>query len=203
MDRPTPPSELLDDLEDRFTPDEAFREWIVATFINPAGSLHNPEHEHLQFATLGILWTNVHNARQMRIVIGQAELMPPQAMGKWQRARAEQQVTEWFGHIPDFMLTFHAGAAVSMDDTSFCALVEHELYHCGQKRDDSGLPKFKQDGTPSFGIRGHDVEEFVGVVARYGATDVVAQMVDAAASAPTMPRLDIARACGTCCLKAA
>lgn len=201
--RPQPPADILETYEETFVPDIEFRDWIVATFIAPGGRLHNQEHGHLQSATLGVLWTNVDNSRNMRIVIGQAELMPPMAMGKWQRARAEQQIVEWFDGMPDFLLTFHAGAAASMDDTSFCALVEHELYHCGQKKDDHGAPKFTQTGLPSFGIRGHDVEEFVGVVARYGPTAEVSRMVEAALGERDASRIDVARACGTCHLKAA
>ena len=110
-----------------------------------------------------------------------------------------QQIQEWFGDVPDFLITFHAGAAASMDDPSFCALVEHELYHCAQKLDDYGMPKFSQDGSPSFCIRGHDVEEFVGVVARYGADAAgVSAMVDAANAGPTIGRASIAGVCGTC-----
>lgn len=206
--RPQPPDELanLSELEmlDRFAPAPDLREWICETFIDEDSPLYNPDHQHLRDARLGVLWTNCDNSRQMRAVIGQAELMPPMAMGKWQRARAIQQVEEWFDMMPDFLLTFSAPAAAGMDDASFCALVEHELYHCGTKLDDFGMPKFKQDGTPAFAMRGHDVEEFVGVVARYGAeASGVTAMVDAAQRGPTIGRASIAGVCGTCHLKAA
>jgi len=57
--------------------------------------------------------------------------------------------------------------------------LEHELYHIVQSVDEFGAPKFNRDtGMPTLTLRGHDVEEFVGVVRRYGA-----------------------RACGTCILK--
>lgn len=206
MNRPQPPIELLgmNGPMNRFAAAPDLREWIVATFIEADGPLHNADHAHLEHAALGVLWTNAGNERNMRVVIGQAELMPPMAMGRWQRARAVQQIEEWFGGVPDFLLTFHSDAAASMDDASFCALVEHELYHCGQKRDIYGAPKFTMDGRPSFGIRGHDVEEFVGVVARYGVIDpAVAAMVEVAQRVPTIGIADIAGACGTCALKAA
>jgi hypothetical protein len=192
------------DVEERFEPDEDLRQWILSTFVASDGELANPDHVHLNDAQIGVLWTNVDNSRNMRGVIGQAELMPPMAMGKWQRARAEQQIAEWFGAVPDFLLTFYAPAASEMDDASFCALFEHELYHCAQKRDSYGMPKFTQDGRPSFAIRGHDVEEFVGVVARYGAAATgVAEMVAAANQRPTVALADIAGACGTCLRAAA
>lgn len=201
--RPRPPESVLEPYIDRFEPSDEVRDWIVSRFIDPSGELHNPDHVHLLEASIGVLWTNVDNMKAMRVVIGQAELMPPIAMGKWQRARAIQQIEEWFGDIPDFLLTFHALAAESMSDRDFCALVEHELYHCAQKLDSYGMPKFGQDGRPSFGIKGHDVEEFVGVVARYGATPAVAQMVQAANSVPSLALADIRVACGTCLRAAA
>lgn len=203
MTRPFPPEHMAD-VQERFEPAEELREWIVSTFIDPEGELANPDHAHLLDAELGVLWTNVDNSRNMRSVVGQAELMPPIAMGKWQKARATQQIAEWFGDVPDFLLTFDAVAVGTMDDASFCALVEHELYHCAQKRDAFGMPKFTQEGRPSFGIRGHDVEEFVGVVARYGAAaSGVSAMVEAANRAPVIALADIVGVCGTCALKAA
>lgn len=201
--RPSPPDSVLEPHTDRFEPSEEMREWIVDTFLDEDSDLFNADHAHLAQAEIGVLWTNVDNSKNMRLVIGQAELMPPMAMGKWQRARAIQQIEEWFGGVPDFLLTFHALAAASMDDTSFCALVEHELYHCGQKLDQYGMPKFGQDGLPSFGIKGHDVEEFVGVVARYGPTIAVSELVEAASRRPAVGLADIRNACGTCGLKAA
>lgn len=196
--RPMPPAEALEPVPDLFVPAEDLREWIVETFLDSDSPMFNPDHTHLDQAEIGVLWTNCANSRNMRVVIGQAELMPPIAMGKWQRARAIAQIEEWFGALPDFLITFHAAAAASMDDTSFCALVEHELYHCAQERDQYGAPKFTRDGAPKFAIRGHDVEEFVGVVARYGADAQVREMIDAAAMGPAVALADIAGACGTC-----
>lgn len=203
MMRPQPPEEFVDfddiDTIDRFESAPDLLAWIRATFLDEGSRLYNPDHQHLQQARLGTLWTNCDNSKQMRSVVAQAELMPPMAMGKWQRARAIQQVEDWFEGMPDFLLTFSAPAAAGMDDTSFCALVEHELYHCGVKLDEFGGPKFKQDGTPAFAMRGHDVEEFVGVVARYGADAAgVSAMIDAAQCAPLIGRAAIAGVCGTC-----
>lgn len=65
-----------------------------------------------------------------------------------------------------------------------------------------GAPAFDKLGRPKLRIVGHDVEEFVGVVARYGPSADVGLLVAAARTAPAVQRLDIARACG-CCLKAA
>lgn len=208
MARPYPPRHLVDmsELEhpDRFEPDVELLAWIRETFISGDGPLVNPDHSHLADAEIGILWTNCDNTRNMRAVIGQAELMPPMAMGKWQRARAIQQVEEWFGEVPDFLITFSAPACQGMNDASFCAVVEHELYHCAQKLDAYGMPAFNRDGRPVFAIRGHDVEEFVGVVRRYGAdASGVQPMIEAGNSKPLIDGADVNGICGTCALKAA
>lgn len=208
MTRPYPPRNMIDVVDDmafdRFEPSEELHDWIIDTFIRGDGPLVNEDHQHLADAHIGVLWTNCDSSRNMRSVIGQAELMPPMAMGKWQRARAVQQIEEWFDGMPDFLLTFSAPAADGMNDASFCALVEHELYHCAQARDDFGMPKFKKDGMPSFAIRGHDVEEFVGVVRRYGAEAAGVQpMIDAANAKPLIAGAEIDGICGTCLRAAA
>jgi hypothetical protein len=83
----------------------------------------------------------------------------------------EQQMHEWFGRIPKYIITLAADYCEQCNDLEFCALVEHELYHIAQATDDFGAPKFnKETGQPVLKLRGHDVEEFVGVVRRYGAS---------------------------------
>lgn len=182
-----------------FEPSPELGEWARATFITAGAPLENPDHKHLQFASLGMLFTRVVNGRAGRQVIGQCEIMPPGVVGKWARARAEQQIEGWFGGLPHFLLTFDAEYLAQAGDAEVCALVEHELYHAGQERDEFGLPKFRKSGMPAFAIRGHDVEEFVGVVARYGAEAAgVRAMVEAAARGPTIAPAQIGHACGTC-----
>ncbi|USA40233.1 hypothetical protein NCF86_03495 [Pelagerythrobacter marinus] len=209
MTRPLPPRHLVDlsslEMLDRFEPAPDLRNWIAETFITGDGPLVNEEHAHLADAQLGILWTNCDNTRNMRIVLGQTELMPPMAMGKWQRARAIQQIEEWFGAMPDFLITFSAPACNAMNDASFCALVEHELYHAAQKLDQYGMPAFhRETGQPIFAIRGHDVEEFTGVVRRYGADAAgVKPFIDAANSKPLIDGAEIDGICGTCLRAAA
>jgi hypothetical protein len=123
-------------------------------------------------------------------------------VGGWQKARQEQQMVEWFGRVPAFLITLSADYCATCSDADFCALVEHELYHIGHALDPYGAPAFDKQGRPKLRIVGHDVEEFVAVVARYGPSADVRRLVAAAGTAPAVPRLDIARACG-CCLKAA
>ena len=161
----------------------------------------NEAHAHLREASLGFLWCALPNARQMNAVVGQAEMLSLQG-GKWQKARQEMQIEGWFGNLPDFLLTFHADYADQCSDAAFCALVEHELYHCGQAVDAWGSPRFsKMTGRPIFSMRGHDVEEFVGIVERYGvgaAAGQTAALVEAAKRTPIVCSADIAGACGTC-----
>jgi hypothetical protein len=196
-----PPDRIFEPDGPCFMSDPDLMLWIRAAFIDPGGQLENEDHQHLQMATIGCLWTAKSKRSKMLEVIGQAEIPQPQG-DTWARARAMQQFEEWFGYEPDFVLTFNAFAAVTLDDPSFCALVEHELYHCAQDRDQWGTPKFrKADGKPVFAIRGHDVEEFVGVVRRYGVNasgQRLKEMVDAANAGPTIERAFISGACGTC-----
>lgn len=203
LQRPRPSERLLSDIEDLNHPCIAAPElevWIRATFVDEGAFLFSEEHIHLQHAKIGILWCAVPLAKHMMTVVGQAEI--PMARGnRWAKARHDQQLVGWFGAVPDFLLTFDPSYAATCSDATFCALVEHELLHCGQERDGFGAPKFKQDGSPKFGIRGHDVEEFVAIVRRYGvgaAAGRTAELVEAASQAPLIADIDIARVCGTC-----
>jgi len=198
--RPFPPLTVADALTGVFEPAPDLEAWARATFIDEHALLANPDHFHLNQANIGFLWTNEPNSRGGRTILGQCEIMPPMAMGKWQKARALAQLVQWFDDYPDFLITIDAGAAMSMDDASFMALVEHELYHAAQAKDQWGQPKFnKQTGRPVFAIRGHDVEEFVGVVARYGADATgVRDLVSAANKGPSIAAAKIANACGNC-----
>jgi hypothetical protein len=174
-------------------------DWVQDTFIAESASLPNPDHAHLRSADIAFLWTNVPNQRRGRGIAATCQIMPPNGE-PWGAGRATFQIMEWFGQMPDFLITIFAPLAAKMDDASFLALVEHELYHAAQDRDQYGNPKFsKITGKPTYTMRGHDVEEFVGVVERYGAdaSDVRA-LVSAANRGPTVAQASIANACGTC-----
>lgn len=204
MNRPMPPEEVSDDLAGPvFFPASDLIAWARETFIDDGAPLLNDDHRHLRWVSIGALWTNVPNGRAGRRVVGQCEMgLPP--MGKWGRERMERQLFDWFGEVPTFLLTFDAEYASNCGDAEFMALVEHELYHAGQELDVFGAPRFnKETGKPIYGIRGHDVEEFVGVARRYGASAAhVEEMVAAANAGPEIAWVDIARACGTCQLRA-
>jgi putative metallopeptidase len=199
--RPMPPADLA--LTGEFRPAPDVTAWLMRALIDPEATMANEDHAHLRSATFGVLWTNVSNSRQMRRIIGTAE-QPIFRGTKWSKARQEQQIEEWFGDLPDFLITFDADWASQASDVEWCAVAEHELYHCAQDRDLYGMPKFRQDGSPSFAMRGHDVEEFVGIVRRYGAvSSEVRAMVEAAQQNPAVADFDVRRSCGACMRSAA
>lgn len=179
------------------------REWVQSQIIADTGHIHNPDHFHLADADIGFLWAAHAFNKKGRTVLGQAEEVMFRA-GGWQKARMEQQMHEWFGHKPDFIITLAADFCLQCSDLEFCALVDHELYHIAQEVDEFGSPKFYRDsGLPKLCMRGHDVEEFIGVVRRYGASADVQELVDAANSPAEVAKINIARACGTCLMKLA
>jgi hypothetical protein len=200
--RPFPPSAVL---EGQFAPAPDVLAWLHAEILAEDGALHNPEHQHLLDADLAVLWAPGPAEKQGRSVIGTAEEVAFRCSA-WQRERQEQQMREWFGHVPDYLITLAGSYCATCSDAEFAALVEHELYHVAQRRDLFDQPVFTKDGQPKLFIRGHDVEEFVGVVRRYGVGDpngALARLAAAARGTPEVSRVAIAGACGTCLLKAA
>lgn len=206
--RPLPPATLLDPLNwsGHFVPGPEVVEWIRATLLDDASPLFNEEHVHLRQALIGVVWTNVPYKKQMNRVAATAEI-PMFRCGGWQKARQEEQIKAWFdGLIPHFVITIDALVAAASSDAQWCAIIDHELYHCAQEQDAFGGPKFRMDGSPAFAMRGHDVEEFVGVVRRYGAAPAAgrtAELVAAALAEPLIAPIDVSRVCGTCQKKAA
>lgn len=205
--RPYPPAALLELSElssfgVRLTPAPEVWQWLQAEILADTGSIHNEEHAHLIDADIRVMWASAAITKKGRTVVGQAEQVAFRA-GGWQKARMEQQMLDWFGEVPAYIITLAADYCADCSDADFCALVEHELYHIAQATDQYGAPKFTQEGLPKLEMRGHDVEEFVGVVRRYGASAQVQELVDAANNPAEAGKLNISRACGTCLLKSA
>ncbi|CZV59155.1 Uncharacterised protein [Enterobacter hormaechei] len=187
----------------RLIPANEVHEWVNRQILSDTGSIHNHDHEHLVEADLCFMWASDSFPKKGRLVLGQAEQVMLRA-GGWQKARMEQQMYEWFGRIPKFIITLAADYCSQCSDLEFCALVDHELYHIAQEVDEFGSPKFYRDsGLPKLCMRGHDVEEFIGVVRRYGASADVQELVDAANNPAEVAKINIARACGTCLMKLA
>lgn len=209
MKRPMPPQSLLYlDPEDPvgFEAAPELKEWILKTFIDEGGELHNPDHMHISpwdDDLFMVLWASSGFKKSEKIVLGQTEKFAPMA-GGWRKLRQEKQMIDWFGCVPNFIITIDAWFAHNASDTDFCALVEHELYHIGAKRDEDGNYLVSQStGEYKYYLRPHDVEEFHGVVQRYGASPDVQKMVDLVNDGPTIGKAKIAHACGTCLLKLA
>lgn len=207
MKKPQPPQSLFDDAENHFgmirlCPAKDVFSWVKENIISEDGPIYNPDHIHLEGADLCFLWASSGFNKQGRTVLGTCEQVMIRA-GGWQKARAEQQLIDWFGAVPDFIITLDAAFCEQCTDLEFCALVEHELYHIAQARDEWGELKFTDEGLPKLKMQAHDVEEFVGVVRRYGPSREVEEMVKAAKSVPEIAKINIAKACGTCMLKSA
>lgn len=200
--RPMPPEFLKDCVFTTIVPAPEAWDWVKSEIIAEGGSIYNPAHEHLYDANIQVMWASISFRKQGRTVLGQAEKIMHRA-GGWQKARMEQQMRDWFDDEPEFVITLAADYCSQCSDMEFCALVEHELFHIAHKLDKYGAPAFGEDGLPKLEMRGHDVEEFVGVVERYGANEGVQRLIDAASKPPEVARISIAKACGTCLLKLA
>jgi hypothetical protein len=207
--RPMPPAQLGKVQDDHsvtlFVPGDEVADWIAAEILAEDGAIHNPDHAHLIDADIAVLWAAGGFDSKMRTVIGTAEEVAFRC-NVWQRERQEQQLAQWFGRVPHFLITLDGAYCRTCTDADFCALVEHELYHIAQKKDFGGAPRFGRDGQPLLAIQGHDVEEFVGVVRRYGVGSPggsLAQLVAAASKKPEVSGYKLATACGTCLLRAA
>lgn len=208
MERPHPPPAPDARL---YLPAPEVVDWLRAEILAEDGAIANREHVHLADADLLAVWTWEPNRRKMRTVCATAEIPRPMG-GGWSKGRHLDLIQAWAGRAhydpaPDFLLTFFAPVCETLDDASWCALVEHELYHCAQARDEFGQPRFHRDtGRPIFAIRGHDVEEFVGVVRRYGAgasAGSTLELVEAARKRSEVAPASVAAACGVCLRKAA
>jgi hypothetical protein len=200
--RPRPPKKLLESFQTEFVPAPELDKFVRESFLNEESKLYNYDHRHLRKARIGYLWTNAGNMKQMKTVVGTAEIPKPSPMSSmWQKARYYYQIREWFGTTDlDFLITLDAVYISKAPNNIFLAILDHELYHCGHKRDEFGKKLFsKQTGKPIFGLLGHDVEEFVGIWMRYGpragAGDSMKLLI-AGKSKPLIGKADIQKLCG-------
>lgn len=180
-------------------------DFMHETVLNETSFLFNLEHIHLTRAEIGFLFSSTANTRMGKQIIGTCEILTFRC-GKWQKARQEQQIYEWFGYLPDFLITFDANFWLAQLEAgkpeNILSLFEHELYHAGQARDMFGMPKFSRDtGKPMFALAPHSIEEHTGVVRRYGAAasgqDTV-DFVEAAMMQPEIAPAQLKGLCGVC-----
>lgn len=204
MQRPKPPESLgqfINDYPVKVMPALDMPLWVSKTFLTPDKNLYNPDHEHMAIAmesnAIGFIWIGAANIKKRKQVLGMCEKV--QLTGdKWAVAKKSQQLMEWFGlDLPEFIITLDADYCKECSDVEFCALVEHELYHIIHEKDNYGDLKFNKDNdNPLLGLEGHDVEEFKGVVRRYGAIHEMAEIVAVANQTPEIAVEDVRGACG-------
>ncbi|MDH2603337.1 putative metallopeptidase [Acinetobacter baumannii] len=206
--RPFPPQELIDKADEeeaiRLAPAPDLMNWVIANFLTIGGPLHNPDHDHIAELIhdneefLAFAWASSACMAKKRMVLGQCEKVMFN-QGGWKKARQEQQMRDWFGYVPVYLITVDASYCDQATDRDFCALIEHELYHIGVERDEDGDPLISEmTGLPKHYLAGHDVEEFVGVVKRWGADESVKRLIEVAKQAPFVSDVNISKCCGTC-----
>ena len=103
----------------RLIPATEIGEWVNQHILSEEGRLHNPDHEHLvnalADADISFMWASGSFAKSGRIVLGPCEQVMMRA-GGWQKARMEQQMHEWFGRIPKFIITLAADYCEQCND---------------------------------------------------------------------------------------
>jgi len=206
--RPFPPQDLIDKAEEdeaiRLAPAPDLMDWVITNFLTIGGPLHNPDHDHIAELLhdneefLACAWASSACIAKKRMVLGQCEKVMFN-QGGWKKARQEQQMRDWFGYVPVYLITIDASYCDQATDRDFCALIEHELYHIGVERDGDGEPLYSEmTGLPKHYLAGHDVEEFVGVVKRWGADESMKRLIEVAKQAPFVSDVNISKCCGTC-----
>ena len=201
MERPYPSKAFIEKAQESLisilSPAPELKEWVNEQIISDSGEIHNPDHWHLEDADIEFMWATTAFAKKGKTVLGQCEQLMFRA-GGWQKVRQEQQFYEWFGRVPKFIITLAADYCMQCNDNQFCSLVEHELYHLAHEHDAFDQPKFTQGGLPRLTMASHDVEEFIGVVKRYGPSEEVKELALAAIAKPEVAKTNIVAACGTC-----
>lgn len=214
--RPFPPLDFLDETKEQLAsgmeppikliPAPELKDWVVKSFLDADSPLYNPDHDHItelldhDDSFLAFAWASSPFKSKQMMIFGQCEKVMFN-VGGWRKARQEQQMREWFGFIPTYLITVDASFCESASDRNFCALIEHELYHIGvQRGDDEEIIYSIQTGLPKHYLASHDVEEFFGVVKRWGASESVKRLVNIAQNPPFVPDLDVSKCCGTCAI---
>jgi len=206
--RPFPQPDFIDQAEEeeaiRLIPAPDLKKWVIANFLTLGGPLHNPDHDHIaeliheNEGFLAFAWASQACTVKKQMVSGQCEKVMFN-VGGWRKARQEQQMRDWFGYVPVYLITIDASFCEQATDRDFCALIEHELYHIGVERAEDGEPLYSDmTGLPKHYLAGHDVEEFIGVVKRWGPSESVKRLVEVAKNPPFVTARDISKCCGNC-----
>jgi len=132
------------------------------------------EHEHLRDAQIGYIFRDDEITRRGKVVEAEAILVERILQSEKRYGRivrwAILRVLPQFGETPpDFIVLIDRNIWEGLQLEERVALIDHELSHCWYATEDDGVTqKFHMDGSPWWAIRGHDVEEFCGVVERNG-----------------------------------
>jgi len=185
-------------------PAPEFKEWVITNWLTLGGELHNPDHDHIAELLhdneefLAFAWASSAAVAKKRMVLGQCEKVMFN-QGGWKKARQEQQMRDWFGFVPQYLITIDATYCEQASDRDFCRLIEHELYHIGVERDEDGEIVYSDmTGLPKHYLAGHDVEVFFGETKRWGADESVKRLLEIAKNAPFVSETSIAACCGNC-----
>ena len=206
--RPFPPTELIDQAEQeeaiRLAPAPELKEWVVKNWLTVGGELHNPDHDHIAELLhdneefLAFAWASSAAVSKKRMVLGQCEKVMFN-QGGWKKARQEQQMRDWYGFVPQYLITIDATYCEQASDRDFCRLIEHELYHIGVERDEDGEVIYSDHtGLPKHYLAGHDVEVFFGEIRQHGVDSSVQRLLEIAKNAPFASETNIAACCGNC-----
>ncbi|OTG83266.1 hypothetical protein B9T33_02320 [Acinetobacter sp. ANC 5054] len=206
--RPFPPTELIDQAEEedaiRLAPAPDLKAWVKDNYLTMGGQLHNPDHDHIAELIhdneefLAFAWASSAAMAKKRMVLGQCEKVMFN-QGGWKKARQEQQMRDWFGFVPQYLITIDAAFCEQTSDREFCRLIEHELYHIGVERDEDGEIIYSDmTGLPKHYLAGHDVEVFFGEIRQHGIDSSVQRLLDITKNAPFVSETSIAACCGNC-----
>lgn len=188
----------------RLAPAPELKEWVVKNWLTIGGELHNPDHDHIAELLhdneefLAFAWASSAAVAKKRMVLGQCEKVMFN-QGGWKKARQEQQMRDWFGFVPQYLITIDATYCEQANDRDFCRLIEHELYHIGVERDEDGEVIYSDHtGLPKHYLAGHDVEVFFGEIRQHGVDSSVQRLLEIAKNAPFASETNIAACCGNC-----
>lgn len=157
---------------DELRPDE----YTVATEAAQLGLLlinKVAEHAHLQAANIGYVFRDDELRRHGQPIAAEAImvdriLQSEKRYGRMVKWTLQHHILKT-EELPDFLVLIDRNIWGGYDAEERLALMDHELSHCWYETEEDGeTQKFAKDGSPKWAIRGHDVEEFCGVVARRG-----------------------------------
>lgn len=130
------------------------------------------EHAHLQAATVGYVFRDDELRRHGKVIAAECILVERilQADKRWSR------LVKWAllrimdqPELPDFLVLIDRNLWAGYGPEEKLALIDHEISHAKYETEDDGeTPKLTKDGLYRWAIRGHDFEDFTGVIERNG-----------------------------------